>query len=93
LLRGYGIHTCRSGGRPHRPDAVKPLRGCSATLRPFGWRRRSDVAILLPWSLLRDAGAKGRRRAATIMETESLSRAEGSRLSSAARNRRSRPGL
>ena len=78
-----------AGLRPHRPVAVKsrrmrsirpPLRGCSAALRPL----RGDCAVPMRLSASMIVAARSRPTgpacAATIMETESLGCAEGSRL-------------
>ena len=70
--------------RPHRPAAVKPLRGPSASFR----RLRRDRAVPMRQVCIHDRccaapGPSGLGWAATIMAAKGLSRAEGSRLAGA----------
>ena len=77
--------------RPHRPAAVKPLRGCSAPLRPFAGRMlRIRLEVTAPFrcgsfaSMLfaERSRPEGPVHAATSMEAKGLGRAEGSMFAS-----------
>ncbi len=96
----YGFRVNSSGEptprprRPHRIVAVKsrrthsvrpPLRGCCAALRPLRGDCAAPMRRLCFHDLCRAKPAARPARSTKIMEAESLSRAEGSRLARIAR--------